>query len=156
EVQPEITYDTINVEQKAGGPDNPLAGYGPERVALRRAMVLAHDRNQEISIIRRGQAIPAQSPVPPGVVGYDETFRTDAQDPDPPRAKALLDMFGYLDRDGDGWRERPDGRELVIQYKYNIGGQEARQLAELWVKCMAEVGLRMEATAVQFADLLND
>ncbi|HET7549208.1 MAG TPA: ABC transporter substrate-binding protein [Usitatibacter sp.] len=155
ELQPEITYDVFNCEQVPGQPDNPLAGYTPERVALRRALVLAHDRNQEIAVIRKGQAIPAQGPIPPGVVGYDPDFHSDAQDPDPARAKALLDMFGYLDRDGDGWRERPDGRPLVIQYKYSIGGQ-ARELTELWVKCMAAVGIRIEATAVQFADLLND
>ena len=157
ELQPEITYDAFNVEETAAGKENPLGGYTPERVALRRAMVLAHDRHQEIAIIRKNQALPAQTPVPPGVVGYDPQLRSSAaQDPDPARAKALLDMFGYVDRDGDGWRERPDGRELVIQYKYNIGGQEARQLAELWSKSMAGIGLRIETTAVQFADLLND
>jgi len=157
ELQPEITYDVFNMDLKLyGGADNPVGGYTPERVALRRAMVLAHDRNQEIYIIRKGQAIAAQSPVPPGVVGYDPDFHSSAQDPDPARAKALLDMFGYLDRDGDGWREQPDGRPLTIQYKYDLGGQEKRELAELWVKSLAEVGIRAEATAVQFADLLND
>ena len=156
ELQPEITYDVFNMDLKVNGRDNPVGGYTAERVALRRAMVLAHDRDQEIAIVRKGQAIPAQSPIPPGVVGYDPNFHSDAQDPDPPRAKALLDMFGYLDRDGDGFRELPDGKPLVLQYKYNIGGAEARQLAELWVKSMAAVGLRMEAVAVQFADLLND
>jgi ABC-type transport system substrate-binding protein len=156
ELQPEITYDVFNCEQLPGQPDNPLAGYSAERVALRRAMVLAHDRNQEIEVIRKGQAIAAQSPIPPGVVGYDPDFRSDAQDPDPPRAKALLDMFGYVDRDGDGWRERPDGRPLVVQYKYSVGGQSARELAQLWVKSLAAVGIRCEASGVQFADLLND
>lgn len=156
ELQPEVTYDVFNMDEKVAGRDNPVGGYTPERVGLRRALVLAHDRNQEISIIRNGQAIAAQSPVPPGVVGYDPNFRSDAQDPDPPRAKALLDMLGYIDRDGDGWRDLPDGRPLVLQYKYNNLGQEARQLAELWVKSAANVGIRMEAVAVQFADLLND
>ena len=157
ELQPEITYDVFNMDDKVnGGKDNPVGGYSPERVALRRAMVLAHDRGQEISIIRKNQALPAQTPVPPGVVGYDASLHSAEQDPDPARAKALLDMFGYVDRDADGWRETPDGRPLVIQYKYNIGGQEARQLAELWAKSMKAVGVHLEATAVQFADLLND
>ena len=157
ELQPEITYDAFNIDDKVlGGKDNPVGGYSPERVALRRAMVLAHDRDQEIAIIRKNQALPAQTPVPPGVVGYDPSLHSSEQDPDPARAKALLDMFGYVDRDGDGWRETPEGRPLVIQYKYNIGGQEARQLAELWAKSMKAIGIRLEATAVQFADLLND
>ena len=150
EEQPEITYDVFNID------DAVVGGYGPERVALRRAMVLAHDRVQEIGIVRKGQALAAQSPVPPGIVGFDSAFRATQQDYDPPRAKALLDMFGYADRDGDGWRERPDGRPLVIGYKYNSGNQSNRQLAELWSKSMAAIGIRIDATAVQFADLLND
>lgn len=150
EEQPEITYDAFNIE------DPVVGGYSPERVALRRAMVLAHDRGQEIGIVRKGQALAAQSPVPPGIVGFDSAFRAAQQEHDPARAKALLDMFGYVDRDGDGWREEPDGRRLVIAYKYNAGNQANRQLAELWSKSMAAVGIRIEASAVQFADLLND
>ncbi len=150
EEQPEVTYDVFNLE------DPVVGGYGPERVALRRALVLAHDRGQEISILRKGQAIPAQSAVPPGVVGYDPAFRASQQDHDPARAKALLDLFGYLDRDGDGWRETPEGKPLAIDYKYNAGSQSNRQLAELWVKSAAAVGVRLSASAVQFVDLLND
>jgi len=155
ELEPEITYYVFNLDEKVNGVDNPVGGYTPERVALRRAMVLGHDRNQEIAILRRGQAIAAQGPIPPGVVGYDPDFKSDAQDPDPARAKALLDMYGYADGDGDGWRERPDGRPLVIQYRYLAGGQEYRQLAELWVKCMTDLGIRLNPVAVQFADLLE-
>ncbi|MCW5593140.1 MAG: bicyclomycin resistance protein [Burkholderiales bacterium] len=150
EEQPEVTYDVFNLE------DPVVGGYGPERVALRRALVLAHDRDQEISILRKGQAIPAQSAVPPGVVGYDAGFRASQQDHDPARAKALLDLFGYLDRDGDGWRESPEGKPLALDYKYNAGSQSNRQLAELWVKSAAAVGVRLSASAVQFVDLLND
>jgi len=156
EEQPEFTYDVFNLNDQVEGRDNPVGGYTPERVALRRAMILAHDRDREIGVLRKGQAIAAQSPVPPGVVGYDPAFRASAQDYDPPRAKALLDLFGYVDRDGDGWRERPDGKPLVIEYKYNAGSQESRQLAELWSKSMAHVGIRIEAVAVQFVDLLKD
>jgi peptide/nickel transport system substrate-binding protein len=156
ELQPEITYTAINVGPKAEGKPNPVGGYTPERVALRRALVLAYDREAEIQIVRKGQAMPAQSPVPPGVVGYDPAFRSGVQEYDVPKAKALLDMFGYVDKDNDGYREQPDGKALVIGFKYNAGSQEQRQLAELWVKSLAAVGLRCEATPVMFADLLKD
>jgi ABC-type transport system substrate-binding protein len=156
ELQPEITYYAFNMNDTAEGRPNPVGGYTPERVALRRAMVLAHDRDREIEIIRKGQATGAQTPVPPGVVGYDPDFRSEAQEHDVAKAKALLDMFGYVDRDGDGWREQPDGKPLVIGHKYNAGGQEYRQQAELFQKSLAEIGLRVDATAVQFADLLKD
>jgi oligopeptide transport system substrate-binding protein len=156
EEQPEFTYDVFNMNDKVDGRENPVGGYTPERVALRRAMVLAHDIDSEITILRKGQAIVAQSPIPPGVVGYDPAFRSSAQNYDPARAKALLDLYGYVDRDGDGWREQPDGRPLVIEYKFLAGGQDGRELGELWVKSMAGVGIRVQATAVQFVDLLKD
>jgi ABC-type transport system substrate-binding protein len=155
ELQPEVTYTAINMTAKAEGKPNPLGGYTSDRVALRRALVLAYDREAEIEIIRKGQAVAAQSMVPPGVVGYDPAFRTGPQH-DVAKAKALLDMFGYIDRDNDGIREQPDGKALVIRYKYNAGSQEQRQLAELWVKSLANVGLRMETQPVMFADLLKD
>jgi ABC-type transport system substrate-binding protein len=156
ELQPELTYFAFNVNTVAEGRPNPIGGYTPERVALRRAMVLAYDVGGEIEIIRKGQAIPAQSPIAPGVVGYDPEFHTLAQEYDPPKAKALLDMFGYVDRDGDGIREQPDGSPLVIRFKYDAGSAEKRQLAELYVKSLQDVGVRMEAQAVMFADLLKD
>ena len=156
ELQPELTYYAFNINMKAEGRPNPVGGYTPERVALRRAMVLAHDRQREIEIIRKGQAIPAQTPVAPGIVGYDPDFRSEAQEHDVPKARALLDMFGYVDRDGDGWREQPDGSALVINHKYNAGSQENRQLAELFSKSLADIGLKVDATAVQFSDLLKD
>ena len=156
ELQPEITYFAFNTNTTAEGRPNPVGGYTPERVALRRALALAYDIDAEIDIIRKGQAIPAQSPIAPGVVGYDPQFHTTATRHDPAKAKALLDMFGYVDRDGDGVREQPDGKPLVIRFKYDAGSAEKRQVAELYVKSLADVGLRMEAQAVMFADLLKD
>ena len=150
EEAPELVWEAFNVE------DPIIGGYTPDRVAFRRALVLAHDRGQEIAIVRRGQAIPAMSPVPPGIIGSDPTFVALEQEYNPSRAKALLDMYGYSDKDGDGWRDLPDGKPLKLVYKYRSNEDSARQQAELWAKCLAAIGIRMEAVAVQFADLLKD
>jgi oligopeptide transport system substrate-binding protein len=150
EEQPEITYDAFNME------DPVVGGYKPENVALRRAIVHAHDRGAEVSIVRRGQAAALTGPVPKGVVGYDPTFAVLEQEYNPPRAKALLDMFGYLDKDGDGWRDMPDGRPIALEYKYQANEQEQRERAALWVKNLAAVGIPLRTTAVQFSDLLKD
>ncbi len=150
EEAPELVWEAFNME------DPVIGGYTPDRVALRRALVLAHDRGQEIAIVRRGQAIPAMSPVPPGIIGSDPTFVALEQEYNPSRAKALLDLYGYIDQDGDGWRDLPDGKPLKLVYKYRSNEDSARQQAELWAKCLAAIGIRMEAVAVQFADLLKD
>lgn len=148
EPQPELIYDVFNME------DPVVGGYDAQHVALRRAMNLGFDRQQEIALIYHGQALAAYSLSAPGVVGYDVNFVARDQDYDPARAKALLDVFNYVDRDGDGYREQPDGTPLTIELKYNAGILRWRQAAELWVKCMAAIGVRMIATPVQFPDLL--
>lgn len=150
EIQPEIVWDAFNMD------DAIVGGYKPENVALRRALVHAHDIQSEINVVRSSQAMQMQAPIGPGVVGYDPSFRSNEQQYDVARAKALLDMYGYLDRDGDGWRDMPDGRPISLEYKYQANEQEQRQRAALWIKSAAAVGIRMTAMEVQFADLIKD
>ena len=58
------------------GMEHPLVGgNAANKVALRRAIALAVDVPREIALVRRGQAIPAQSVVAPGVWGYDPALR---------------------------------------------------------------------------------
>ncbi|HXF46083.1 MAG TPA: ABC transporter substrate-binding protein, partial [Burkholderiaceae bacterium] len=47
-----------------------VGGYAPEKVALRRAIALAYDVHEEIRLVRKGQSIPANSPVAPLVTGF--------------------------------------------------------------------------------------
>jgi len=132
----DVTLMVFNMESPVVG------GYTAEKVALRRAMALGNDVGREIRIARHGQAIPAQTPVPPGVVGYDPDFRTDVQDHDVAKAKALLDMFGFVDRDGDGYRENPDGSPLSFEHS-SVPTTRERQRNELWKKSMDDIGVRV-------------
>ena len=123
--------------------ENPVVGgYAPEKVALRRAIALAYNSDEEIRIARKSQAVPAQTAIAPATFGYDPTLKTTMSDHDPIRARALLDMYGYVDRDGDGWREQPDGKPLVLEYATQPD-QASRQLVELWDKSMKSIGLRI-------------
>lgn len=149
DAQMEITYYVFNMDDKL------IGGYTPEKVALRRAMVMGHDRRAEVKIIRHDQAIAAETPVPVGVVGHDPLFRTRDVNYDVARAKALLETYGYKDRDGDGIRETPDGKPLIIAHKYQSNGEDYRQMAALWAKSMAVLGIKIDATPMQFADLLK-
>jgi len=123
--------------------DNPVVGgYTPDKVALRRAISLAYDSETEIRIARKNQAVPAQTAIAPLTFGYNPALKTSMSDHDPARARALLDMYGYVDKDGDGWRDRPDGSPLVLEYSTQPD-QQSRQLCELWEKSMKAVGLRI-------------
>ena len=125
------------------GMENPVVGgYTPEKVALRRAIAMAVDVEREIREVRRGQAIVAQSIVAPELYGYDPAFRSEMGVFDRAKAKALLDLYGYVDRDGDGWREQPDGSPLTIEYATQPNDLD-RQLITQWKKNMDAIGVRM-------------
>jgi len=145
----DLTYAYFNME------DPVVGGYTPEKVALRRAISLAYNTRDEIAIVRKGQAIPAQAPYSPGVAGHDPEFRTSANEYSVAKARALLDMYGYLDRDGDGFREAPDGSPLVLQ---NASTPSARdqQIDELWKRSMDDVGLKMTFKKAKWPDLLKE
>ncbi|MDP9045641.1 MAG: ABC transporter substrate-binding protein [Pseudomonadota bacterium] len=122
--------------------ENPVVGgYSPEQVALRRAIALAVDIEGEIRTVRRGQALAAQSIVPPGLSGYDPTFRSEMSEFSRAKAQALLDLYGYLPGP-DGWRTRPDGTPLVLEYATQPTDLD-RQLTTQWKKNMDAIGVHM-------------
>ncbi len=133
---PDVTFTYFNME------DPIVGGYTPDKVALRRAIALAYNSEEEIRLSRRNQAIPAQGPIQPGIYGYDPKFKTEMSAFDRARASALLDMYGYVDRDGDGWRDLPDGKPLTLEYSTTPTAQD-RELNEIWKKNMNAVGIRI-------------
>jgi ABC-type transport system substrate-binding protein len=134
---------------------NPVVGgYTPEKIALRRAISLAFDTRTEIRQARRNQAVPAQSTLPPGTFGFDSRWRSEMSLFDQARAKALLDLFGYIDRDGDGWRDLPGGQPLRLVMS-TTPDQQARQRDELWKKFMAAVGIKINFHVAQWPEHLK-
>ena len=134
--------------------DATVGGYTPDKVALRRAIGLGVDLQAEIQRVRRGQAIPAQSPVVPNTWAYDPKFKSENGDYNPARAKALLDMFGYVDRNGDGWRDMPDGSPLILK-KATQPDQQSRQLDDLWRRDMKALGIRIEFVPAKWPENLK-
>ena len=135
--------------------DDPVVGgYDAPQVALRRAMSLALDVPALINRLYRGQGIAAQSLFIPHCSGYDPHFKSEMGDHDPARAKALLDLYGFRDVDGDGFRERPDGSKLTVQIATQPDGQ-SRQLNELCQKNFAAVGIRVSFFTGQWSEQLK-
>ncbi len=150
-----VRYPRAEVSVSYFAMENPVVGgYEPHQVALRRAMSLAVDVDKEIVVARRGQAIPAQSPIGPGTFGYDPKFKSEMSEYNLARAKALLDLHGHVDRNGDGWREQPDGSPLVIEYA-SQPDQQNRELIGLWKKNMDALGVRMEFKIAKWPENLK-
>ena len=145
-VDPEIIYHYWNLM------DPVVGGLSKEKIALRRAMAMAYDVEAEIRIVRNGQAIEAQYPIPPGVVGNDPAYRSSVKY-DPAAANALLDRFGYT-KGEDGWRTLPDGKPLVIRYSSRPDSL-GRQQDEMWKKAFDSISIRMQVQKDKFTEQLK-
>jgi ABC-type transport system substrate-binding protein len=145
QVEPALAFTYFNLD------DPVVGGYTPERIALRRAITMANDRKAYVRILANGQAEPATQMIPPPVPGHGASLAL--KDPyDPAAARALLDRFGYRDRDGDGFRETPDGKPLVLR-KGSTPAAADRAASELWTKNLAAIGLRTEFVVQKWPEL---
>ena len=142
-IDPEITFTFFNMR------DPVVGGFSKEKIALRRAIIMGYNLDEEIRVVRRNQAVAAEMPIPAGVVGHDPTYRSINRY-DPALANKLLDHFGYL-RGKDGYRTLPDGRPLVIRQASGTSAVE-REFDELWRKSMDAIGIRMEFDVGKCAD----
>jgi ABC-type transport system substrate-binding protein len=135
--------------------DNPVVGgYSPAQVALRRAIALACDNR---ALLRHGyedQGVIAQTMIAPGNSGHDPQLVSELARADPARAKALLDLHGFADRNHDGFRERPDGSPLTIELAFPAD-QRSRLLAEVWQRRMTGIGLRFAFAFMPFPELIR-
>jgi ABC-type transport system substrate-binding protein len=122
-------------------------------VALRRAILMGYNPADLIKVGLQGQGTVANQPIPPEVPGHVAGIR-NATPYDPALARALLDKFGYKDRDGDGLRELPDGKPLVLSMGSAPTG-ENRIRDELWKKNMRDIGVRIDFVTQKWPDLLK-
>ena len=145
----------VDVTMSYFGMEHPvIGGYTADKVALRRALALAYDTQAEIERVRLGQAIPAQSIIPPLLSGYEASFKTEMSEQSIPRAQALLDLYGYTDKNGDGYRDLPDGSPLLLEYS-SQPDQLSRKLQELWQKTADAVNIRITFKIAKWPEQLK-
>ena len=147
DVQPVITGLAFNME------DPVVGGYSKDKIALRRAIAMAYDADEDARVIRHNQARRATQFIPPNVSGHNQKLDSYIKR-DPAAARALLDRFGYVDRDGDGLREQPDGSPLTIRFS-SPPDSLSRQQDELLQRNLLAIGLRVEFSKQKWPDQLK-
>jgi len=145
----DLAFTYMNMEHPV------IGGYTAEKVALRRAIALGYDIDAAILQVYRGQAIAAQNTVPPDAIGDNRDFVSPLAEYNPGKAKALLDTYGYVDRDGDGYRELPSGEKLVLEIASTPEGR-SKVLDEVWRRSMDAIGLRTEFRKAKWPELLRE
>ncbi len=112
--------------------DPVVGGYSRRSRLLRRAISIAINTRQYILIFRNGRGIPAQSPLPPGIFGYQpgcagrDPYVYDCVDGRIRRkpiavARRLLAEAGYPDG-----RDQRTGKPLLLYYDTPETGPEAK------------------------------
>lgn len=148
QVQPDMAMSFFFMQHPLVG------GYTADKVALRRAIGLAFDNDAFRRDVHGGFGVFAQSTIPPGTSGFDADYRSEMSEFSPARARALLDLHGYVDRDGDGWREQPDGKPLTL-IRSCTSSQLERRANEVWKRSMTAVGLKIEFDISTWPELLK-
>jgi ABC-type transport system substrate-binding protein len=134
--------------------DPVVGGYEPARIALRRAIGLGLDGRVLVAYAFNGQGTPAQTPLLPHTSNYDPKYRSEFGEYDAARAQALLDLYGYVDKDGDGWREQPDGKPLVLRINTQAD-QRSRKIAEVMDRNLRALRIRSESVVAQWPENLK-
>ncbi len=119
----EVTHHTFNME-------DPLVG---KNKYLRQAISSAIDMGTFIQTFYNGRAIPAQGPIPPGITGYDPSFKNPHVQHDLAKAKALLAKAGY-----------PEGKGLPPIEYITYTNSTNRQMNDFFEKEMAAIGIKVK------------
>ena len=77
----------------------------------------------------------------PAIKGFDETIAMLEYNPE--TAEAMLDEAGYVDSDGDGWRELKDGTamDLVVIPQYSSTMEVRLRIAEIICTSLKNIGI---------------
>ena len=145
-VDPELAYPYFNMRQGT------FVGLTKDKIALRRALILAYDSDEEVRTVWNGQAEKLEFPIPPGIVGYLPKYRSSNQT-NVKLAIALLEKFGYK-IGADGWRTLPDGQPLVVHFT-TFPDSEGRLLEEMMAKTLEKLHIHILVDKKKFADMLK-
>lgn len=139
-VEPTIFYAGFNMDDKVVG-----APAGEKGRKLRQAMSLAVDAEEFLRLFLNGRGVPAQSPLPPGIFGYDKGYKNPFRQPDLARARQLLAEAGYKDGIDPATR-------APLRLTFNTGntGAEALLQYEFLVSGWRQLGLDVEIDATTF------
>lgn len=109
--------------------------------AVRKAIAMGIDKESFVDTLLEGNGYVAHGVFPDGTAfGGD---KVTSENYDPKGAKKVLEDAGWVDRDGDGIREK-DGKKLVVNWLTYPTRQELPLLAESAQATLKEIGMDVE------------
>lgn len=109
-----------------------------DNLEFRKAIMFSIDYNEVKTLLAGNYGkIPNRSLVPEGTFGFKQTTKM-AQNIN--ESKALLDKLGFKDKDGDGYREKPDGTKFKPSI-YTKNTNDCAKVCELLKTYMKNIGV---------------
>ena len=140
-----ITY--IGFKQGTWDEENGEVVPDPERVtsnkALRQAMAYAIDNNAIATQFYYGLRQNANSHITPNFTEYHNAEQ-EGYTFDPERSQQLLADAGFVDTDGDGFVEDPNGEPFTLGFASMSGGETAEPIAQYYIQSWQQVGINVE------------
>lgn len=136
--------------------DPVVGGLSPRSTKLRQAISIAIDQEEFISIFQNGRGIPAQSPLPPGIFGYENGAEGinpvvyDWVDGQPRRksvevARRLLAEAGY-----PNGRDDKTGEPLVVYLDTTGGGSGDKARFDWLTRQFAKIDIQLVVRTTDF------
>jgi ABC-type transport system substrate-binding protein len=139
-VDPAVFYIGFNMNDEVVG--TPAGARGR---LLRQAMSLAVDAVEYHRIFNNGRGVPSQSPLPPGIFGYEKGYVNPFRTPDLDRAGRLLEEAGY-----PGGVDPETGRPLELSFDLGSTDTRARLQFQFFVDSWKRLGLDVHLAATNY------
>ena len=111
-------------------------------IRFRQAMSVAINRDEINELVYFGLANPSQASPVPASAFYEPWMTTNYAQYDPDLANQLLDEMGLDQRDSDGFRQRPDGETLFLNFQVSVPEDAWRKIGELVTDYWNAVGVK--------------
>jgi oligopeptide transport system substrate-binding protein len=135
-IQMDFTYTAFNLESTE------VPQLKDKRV--RQAIALALDDKEQIQIFFNGMATSAQTPIPPGVNGYEPEFRNPYRTGDIEKARKLLADAGF-----------PGGKGLPEIPYDTVADATSRQMADYVTKQLDRIGVKIKIVSSTWPAMLQ-
>jgi ABC-type transport system substrate-binding protein len=123
---------------------------------LRRAVNLLIDKYEFSDIMWAGIGYPLDSPIPTNTPPWHNgEIEGTYYESDTVTANAILDAAGFIDLNGDGYREAPNGEEFTLRIAYHLVGTNWQAAWQSQVGNFDAVGIRYEGFPVDFNTYLD-
>jgi peptide/nickel transport system substrate-binding protein len=122
---------------------------------FRQALNWAIDRQKIVDVAFFGQADVGSTLIVPYSPYHWEPAADQAYKYDPEQTKTQLDLAGYQDTNGDGFRETKDGKPLSLRLMVTNDSPENQTAAKLIAGWFKDVGLKVNLKIVDAGVLLD-